>query len=448
MNRTSKQLPHRFTTEEVFTPSTVARLTFVDRAKVNKRLVNALKTTGKQLVIFGRSGGGKTTLLTNKLEQTYPAHIVTKCMNDTSYFDCLLDAFDQLSPFYEESRMVNFSTESGAAVSTQYRRIKLELASCHSESREVVARRVVPPQLNASFLARLLGEVDACWVLEDIHKMASEERRKVAQAMKLFMDSADAYPATKMVLIGAVGSARDIVSLDSEMWNRVSEIEVELMVEQELDQIIAKGEECLNIRVPRNIREGILHYCNGLPAVAHQLCLNMCQEADIYETLEATYTFKEGELFASVQAWLEDATESLREAYDRATRTDRKRKYDNCRLIVHAIASLGPTGGTFPEILRQIRRDARQYPSSNLTQYLKVLQDPRRGQPLIHDPASGKYSFAWPMLHAYTRAQVKGHKKKNETAYFNEELELARALGGDKDLFAALAKIFSKRPSG
>ena len=74
---------------KVFTPTTPARLTFVEREKVNSKLVNALRTPGKQVVVYGHSGSGKTTLLVNKLHQLYENHLTSRCMKSVT-FDMLV----------------------------------------------------------------------------------------------------------------------------------------------------------------------------------------------------------------------------------------------------------------------------------------------------------------------------------------------------------------------
>jgi Flp pilus assembly CpaF family ATPase len=62
----------RHEVRDVFTPTTPARLAFVERSSINNKLVNALRTPGKQIVVYGYSGSGKTTLLENKLHQSSP----------------------------------------------------------------------------------------------------------------------------------------------------------------------------------------------------------------------------------------------------------------------------------------------------------------------------------------------------------------------------------------
>lgn len=95
----------RFDLNEVFTPSSPAIYCFVPRnEKINDRLVNALKTRGKQIVVYGHTGSGKTTFLLNKLRETYENHITSRCMKTTTVESLLLDAFSQISPFYESEK--------------------------------------------------------------------------------------------------------------------------------------------------------------------------------------------------------------------------------------------------------------------------------------------------------------------------------------------------------
>ena len=85
---------------DVFTPTKPARIAFIDRELINEKLVNALKMPGKQLIVYGHSGSGKTTLLANKLDQLYERHITTHCMKGMTFEQIILDAFDQLAPYY------------------------------------------------------------------------------------------------------------------------------------------------------------------------------------------------------------------------------------------------------------------------------------------------------------------------------------------------------------
>jgi len=104
---------------DVFTPTKPAILTFVERDAINVRLFDAITTPGKQLVVYGQSGSGKTTLLLNKLFQTHENHLTTRCMVGLTYDQLIIDAFDQLAPFYDAQRTsTNTRTNSASKRNT------------------------------------------------------------------------------------------------------------------------------------------------------------------------------------------------------------------------------------------------------------------------------------------------------------------------------------------
>ena len=396
-----------FDTVDVFTPTTAAVLTFVERDQLNSRLVNSLMTPGKQIVVFGRSGGGKTTLLKNKLHQLYERHVTTKCTAATSFEQCVLDAFDQLSPFYLSQVAEKTSKTGGVSLTSTYLDIKGAMSAGYHSEEGKTNSRMLPPQLTPSLLANLLGEAKACWVLEDFHKVTPEERVHLAQTMKLFMDTAADHKNVKVIAIGAMSSARQIVEADGEMWTRIAEIEVDLMDTSELRQIIEKGEELLNVKFPDDIKELIAHHSNGLASVCHQICLNMCFDANIFTSTDQQYTFNHSDLKEAIALWVADANDTLRKEYDQATANERTRKYDNCRFVLHAVASADKFGVTHAEALQYIRQSEPEYPPGNVTTYLRKLTSPDRGAILIHDIASGRYRMSSPLMHAYVRARSK-----------------------------------------
>ena|ERR1039457_3524289 len=77
---------------DVFTPRTPAQLNFVPRESLEDQLADALRTPGTQLVVYGESGFGKSTLLQNKIRQTHSGHITTQCTAVITYDQMLLDA--------------------------------------------------------------------------------------------------------------------------------------------------------------------------------------------------------------------------------------------------------------------------------------------------------------------------------------------------------------------
>lgn len=69
--------------------------------------------------------------------------------------------------------------------------------------------------------------------------------------------------------------------------------------------------------------------------------------------------------------YVENSSDTLKGAFDRALVQKRARKYDNCRLILQALAECEQDGAVHATLLEKIRQRHSDYPASNLTQYLK-----------------------------------------------------------------------------
>jgi len=153
-----------------------------------------------------------------------------------------------------------------------------------------------PTPINSSKSSQAYGEANCCWVLEDFHKIEESERVKLPQTMKVFMDMADDYKAVNVIAVGAVDSARQVVQHDSEMRTRIAETHVPLMEPHELQSFLNLGTKILKIAFSPSLTNKISHYANGLPAICHTLCLNVCQQNGIHEEVNTYVKFTDEEL--------------------------------------------------------------------------------------------------------------------------------------------------------
>lgn len=411
----------RFDVYKVFTPTTPARLAFVERDKVNEKLVNALRTPGKQVIVYGHSGSGKTTLLVNKLHQLYEHHITSRCMKSLSFESLVVDAFDQLAPYYISEKSNSTSERVSAELSQDYLTIKSQFGAEWSSDSSSVQTRALPPQLTPQALGRFMGESKCCWVIEDFHKIAENERCKLSQVMKIFMDMADEYPTLKVVAIGAVDTARQVVEYDPEMKNRVAEIHVPLMEDIEIKEIIAKGSALLNVSINDGLATGITSYSNGVASVGHHLCLNICIGREVYFTSEEVVSFDVESLQSALQTYLDESSDSLKKAFDSAFKQERPKRYDNARLILKALSQAPQDGATRSELYEKIKLDEPKYPQGNLTVFLEKLSC-KCDVPLIRlDVVSGKYSFLDPIYRAFALAYFKSNSPKRRGRNNNDD---------------------------
>jgi energy-coupling factor transporter ATP-binding protein EcfA2 len=376
---------------------------FVEREAINNKLVNALQTPGKQIVVYGHSGSGKTTLLVNKLHQLYEHHVTTPCMKGVTFDQLMLDAFDQLGPYFvSESSSARKATNSSEIAAT-YKLISAKLSESTTTEESNKKQRALPPQLTPQNLARFMGDAKCCWVLEDFHKIEDSEKQRLSQLMKVFMDMSDQYEELKIVALGAVDTARQVVDYDPEMKNRVAEIRVDLMIPDEIKEIIGKGEKALNIAFEPLTKAAIATYSSGLASVCHHLCLNICDAAGLEGTHpgDTPLQIPRSALAEALTTYVQEASDSIKSSFDKALKKERKSKYNNAELILRALCKAQEEGLARGDLLTRIRAAEPQFPNSNLEHYLKKLQLDEYGALLRFSPLSNCYSFTDPFFRVF-----------------------------------------------
>lgn len=426
-----------FNLQEVFTPSQPANYTFIRRDIVNKRLKRALNTPGKQIIIYGYSGAGKTTLLTNTLKEEKITPVITRCILGMTLSEILIDAFNQLEVFYISHKETSESDKIGGNLSASYFGIKASLGAETVEGGKSSVKRAVELPINPQTLAKFIGEAGKCWVLEDYHKIKSEDKKQLAQVMKVFMDSSIDYSNLKIIAIGAVNSAREVVQFDPEMKSRISEIEVPLMTIDNLKNIISEGERLLNIKFPIDTIKKIVSYSSGLPAVTHQLALLLCEEESVNKTVKGkTTSIKKSAFDFALDEFISENSDTYKSIYENATKIVHSRKLENPKDLLISILSINKEQVSVYEVKDEILKTNSDYQGTNLKKYLHELTTPSRSEILRYNRDSGLFFFSNPFIKAYTQCIIRNELKpetinqasllKELKTTLNRELEIAK----------------------
>jgi hypothetical protein len=231
------------------------------------------------------------------------------------------------------------------------------------------------------------------------------------------MDMAHTYRELKIIAIGAVDTARQVVQYDSEMRNRVAEIHIPLMVEDEIKEIILKGEECLNVSFPDTLKNDIVHYSSGLASVCHTLCLNTCRNAGVERTVPQKVVFKKTEFESGIKDYIEDAADTVKDKFNRAFKKKNRTTFDNAKLIIYSLSILDSIGATRSSILEEIRKIEPTYPVSNFKYSIDKLQTEEYGQIIRYDNSSSLYSFSDPIYRVYASAFFKANLIKPDVLH-------------------------------
>lgn len=393
--------------EDIFTPSQPADITFVERNEINKRLERALKTPGKQIILYGYSGVGKTTLLTNKLRESQIKYIKTNCITGMTIDDIIIDAFNQLDIYYPIDKTKNRSNGGALDLNASFWVIKAGLKFESKLETKHSHKRAVELPITPQNLAKYIGSKKLCWVIEDFHKIEESHKKQMAQIMKVFMDSSTEYNKLKIIALGAVNSAREVVQYDPEMRNRISELEVPLMDIQNLKRIISNGEKYLNIEFDDAIKNRISTYSSGLPSVTHNLCLIMCELNSVRETQPIKKNILSNKFNEAMEEFLEESSDSFKIIFEHATKIIHKRKNENPLDLLNAIIQIDKENFSILEIKDILQTIDRSYIGNNLKKYIDEFCSPLRSEILRFNENSNKYYFSNPFIKAYIQCVLK-----------------------------------------
>lgn len=385
---------------EVFTPSSPAKITFVERDNINNRLVRSLELPGTQIVIYGHTGSGKSTLLENILFRVYEKQINTNCMKGMSFEEIILDAFDQLDSYYTSESTKSNKEVIDSKLITDYLAIKAQLGVIYENNYGEKETRLLPPQLTPQSLGRLLGASGYCWVLEDFHKIEGVDKQKLTQMMKVFTNLSNLYPDLKIIALGAVNTAREVVEFDPEMRKRVSEIHVDLMTDEEIKQIIIKGCDALNVIINEDLQNDIAEYSNGLAAICHKLCYLMCSSAFITQTISDQVEFEATDLQKALADYIKDEEDTIKTAFDRALKIT---SIDNLfRIICH----YNQSGAHIEDMYEHAKSKNISITKKKISEDSGKLLTDEFGRIFKYDENSHRYSFTDPFYRVFAKAYL------------------------------------------
>lgn len=396
--------------EEVFTPNTIAKLTYVKRELIEDDLEKYIKLPGKQIVVYGHSGSGKTTLLRNTLIKLEQKFIRVHCEKSTTFEDILLQAFDELNAYYISEHSITLTNKISSEIKADYKAISTKISSEISSSTNEKAIKIVPPQLTPMKLAKFLGEAECVLVIEDFHKVIDVEKQRIADVIKIFIDSANEYPNVKIICIGAVGTARELIQLDSNLNSRVAELLVPLMTNSQIESIVKKGMDILNVKMEQKLIDKIVYYSNNLASITHQMCYDICYHTGIKKMKVFKKTLKVDSFKVAVDSYVRKNSDTFSKIYDSVISThfgwNVLKKFDFTEKEYLS----------FDEILNSMPKE-RKTLNDDLEEFLTQLGTPEYEEVIRYDRNSKKYSISSPFFRAFLKMKLA--LEKNEISERN-----------------------------
>lgn len=417
----------KYSLSDVFTPSSVAKANYISRVNLETEFKKNLSIPGKQIIIFGLSGSGKTTLTRHMLACEKQNFIQTQCDSKISFEQLLLNAFDQLDRFYVDQKKSNSSYKISTDLKLRYGSVKQELMT----TTELQEKRLVNPQLTISKLAEFLGAIQAVWLIEDFHVVSDDVKSSLADALKIFMDSSADHPRVRIICIGAVGSASEMIKLAPDLKHRITEFKIPLLSDDEIDKIIIQGCKLLNIEIEPSLIEGIRYYSNHLGALVHQMCFDICHSVGINEFNVRTRCLKRENLGDGISAYMKNNEDTFKVIYDSCV------SKKECWYILKTLDVVGHEL-FLDELMTRINRKEHHFSVEEIKSALEDLSTPGKGV-IRFDANSQKYSISTPFWEAFIKIQMQ-LEQENNTSKKKRVISIYNQSSPEADIYNELLK--------
>jgi len=272
---------------EVFTPTDVPTFTYVERSthKFEERLRAAFSIPKMVISISGPSKSGKTVLVNKVIEKdnliqvsgasiTTPESLWTKVlawMGSPSGIAVSKSGTiaGDVSATVGGKAGIPFVAEGKADVTGT---VTAETAKSTTETIAIDnLQRVVKDIANSEFSV----------FIDDFHYIERSVRETIGKQIK-----EAAERGVRIITASVPHRADDVVRSNPELRGRVTAIDMDYWKEDELEQIVRRGFEAMNMDIGPSVSKNLTTEAFGSPQLMQAICLNFCFENNVYETLQ------------------------------------------------------------------------------------------------------------------------------------------------------------------
>jgi hypothetical protein len=394
----------------VFTPaSPVSDDMFATRKyeDLQDRVEAALREHGRQVVLFGLTGVGKTSLVEHLCRVRGVKYVRVEC--GPPFEDMMREALAKVIGHQEIERIEKESLQAGIGA-TLYGLLRADLSK--TKGTEVKYERFPVSLASAAAEALRLMGINVLFLdnFENLNGKphGEETSRAIAELMKSFADRAAEHGlATPQVVVAGIPEASAaLIGLDGATARRTAQVEVPRMPDDELDQILTRGEDKLDITFEGLLRDRIIQNSDGFPYYTHMFALHCSRRAIIAGRTDV----KLDDFDASLASILADCDLELRMAYEAAVETTGAVQMR--KSIMEAIATLNDLEVPFKAIRESFLKLHPEYGSIDRLNFLSTAITPLKGNMgILADTGkpkspNNKYRFVNPLMRGYVRLRM------------------------------------------
>lgn len=352
---------------------------FAGRSAQVDRVLDAISQRGQNVVIFGERGVGKTSLsnvlasFLSKAGQTILAPKVN-CVDTDDFASIWRRIFSGIF-INEQTKTIGFTTVQPT----------MTVKTVADDMPASITPDVVFKYLK--FLSEKGSLVIA--IIDEFDRINNEiVSRQFADTIKLLSD----YPIPATLILVAVADSIEELRLGHQSVERaLVQVQMPRMSTEELSQIVGNGLRGLGMTMEPGVQDQLVALSSGLPHYTHLLGLHTVREA----IRNSTKHIQHPHFTAATKKSIEDAQQSIRSGYHKATMTPRKESLYSQVLLACAMCKADDLGFFAPADVRdplsKIMRKAYDIPA--FARHLNDFCDPARGPIFQKTGTARRYRF-------------------------------------------------------
>jgi Cdc6-like AAA superfamily ATPase len=376
----------QFEVDSVFTPGApISRKDlFAGRKEQIARLLESLRSPGIHPVIYGQRGVGKTSLA-NILAEFLPEVACVKASCDSAdTFAAIWRKVLRRVAYDMKQRVIGFA--------------EIEAVQAGDFSDFLGQDRSVTP----SCVADLLGQITASFVviLDEFDRLS--DAKAVSATADLLKNLSDNYGHITVAIVGVGQSISELVGQHESIIRNLRQIEVPQMEPQEIRDIVVPRCGRLGISMDSGVLEDIITLADGFPHYAHLLGRSAARVA-IKNGLKR---IDQSVFQRAAEAAVEDASETLKDAFATATTTSKPSSY--AKILIACGYAQHNERGVFRatdvrDAVLAVFKEETSVPA--VVPALGAFTSAERGPVLDTVPVSGRnqYKFRDPLMRPYLK---------------------------------------------
>ena len=372
----------RFEANDIFTPSTpvaIAEL-FAGRISQASKIVDAIGERGRHVVLYGERGVGKSSIA-----QIIPYFVPTK-VRKVRHIRVQAFPGDKFETIARKIfKSVHFDADYGEGIKAY------NVSEFYPN--EITADDFVMEMNNFSENEIPIIVIDEFNEIDDPY--AAVITSNIIKALS------DVGSNVTIIVVGVADNVDDLITTHESTERCIEQVQMPRMIPDERREVLEKRLSQLGMSITTDQKWKIINLSKGLPAYVHALGKHA-----VYNALsDRRIIIREQDVDQAISDVLQSSQQSLKSAYETATRSNQPGSLHRHILTACALAKGDDSGWFTPTAVREPLSSIyqRNIEIGNFQDRLKEFASPKRGDILerMGEARSYRYRFAKPAMQPY-----------------------------------------------